>query len=513
VSKLKVEWISPAKLRPNPRNPRRNDKAVTAVKASIKEFGFNVPILVDDNLNIVAGHTRYKAARALKLKAVPSIRLSHLSPAELKAFGIADNRTAELSAWDFPRLAEMLNELKLEDTSLLDSTGFDSDAVELIISGPVELGEGQEAGPDREHISLIETFGIPPFSVFDARQGYWQRRKKAWISLGVRSEIGRQAAAFDQESLNRIKRKAGRGKASNALGYSVHVRNPDFYRGKTKAEKVLGRRLSNEEYSLKYFHEREYGPYTGTSIFDPVLCEILYSWFCPPDGAVLDPFAGGSVRGIVAAALGRRYTAVDLSEEQINANRQQWSEIKPRLARSLRKRAGSFPPPEWIIGDSAQIHELAPGAYDFVFSCPPYFDLERYSKDPRDLSNMRYEDFLEVYRKIIAGSLSMLKADRFACFVVGEIRDRKGFYRNFVGETVRAFWDAGAVLYNEAVLITMAMTVGLRSGKQFKAGRKLGKTHQNVLVFCKGDPRRACKACGDINVTLPEEIEGEEGSA
>jgi len=106
MSKLKVEWVSPEKLRPNPRNPRRNEKAVRAAKASIKEFGFNVPILVDDDNNIIAGHTRLKAARALKLESVPTIRLSHLSPTQLKAYAIADNRTAQIAESDYDELGQ-----------------------------------------------------------------------------------------------------------------------------------------------------------------------------------------------------------------------------------------------------------------------------------------------------------------------------------------------------------------------------------------------------------------------
>lgn len=121
---------------------------------------------------------------------------------------------------------------------------------------------------------------------------------------------------------------------------------------------------------------------SGTSIFDPVLAELAYRWFCPPTGVVLDPFAGGSVRGIVAAALGRHYVGVDLRPEQIEANEQQWRDVSPRLM------AGS-PPPRWICGDSQDIGTLAADvAADFVFSCPPYAHLEVYSDDPKDLSTM-----------------------------------------------------------------------------------------------------------------------------
>ena len=156
--------------------------------------------------------------------------------------------------------------------------------------------------------------------------------------------------------------------------------------------------------------------------------------------------------------------------------------------------------PRWVAGDSRAAASLAPGDYDFVFSCPPYADLEVYSDDPRDLSTLTYPEFLEAYRKIIAAACTMLNSDRFACFVVGDVRCPQGFYRNFVSDTTAAFQDAGLRLYNEAVLVTMVGSLPIRIGKQFAGYRKLGKTHQNVLVFCKGDPKRAAAAVGPVEV-------------
>lgn len=222
---------------------------------------------------------------------------------------------------------------------------------------------------------------------------------------------------------------------------------------------------------------------SGSSIFDPVLCELSYSWFCPPTGRILDPFAGGSVRGIVAALLGRRYTGIELRPEQIAANREQAARI-----------CGANPP-AWIEGDSRNAAEVAPGEYDFIFSCPPYGDLERYSDDPRDLSTLDHGAFAAAYAEIIAASVALLKPDRFACFVVGDFRDKKGIYRGFPAETCQAFERAGCALYNEAILVTAVGSLPIRVGKQFAASRKLGKTHQNVLVFVKGDPKRAAAAC------------------
>ena len=222
-------------------------------------------------------------------------------------------------------------------------------------------------------------------------------------------------------------------------------------------------------------------PASGTSIFDPVLTELAYRWFCPPGGGILDPFAGGSVRGIVAAVLGYRYAGFELRPEQVAANRAQAAEICPENA------------PEWHQGDSRDAVPQWPGQAAFLFSCPPYGDLEIYSDAPEDLSAMQHDDFLAAYREIIRASVGKLKPDAFAAFVVGDFRCKKGFYRNFVGETVAAFEAAGARYYNEAILVTAVGSLPIRVGKQFTAARKLGKTHQNMLVFCKGDPRKATK--------------------
>lgn len=232
---------------------------------------------------------------------------------------------------------------------------------------------------------------------------------------------------------------------------------------------------------------------SGTSIFDPVLCELAYRWFCPPSGTILDPFAGGSVRGIVASKLGRQYIGCELRAEQVAANQLQADEIC------------DDPKPLWHNIDSRNIAKACKDVRaDFIFSCPPYADLEVYSDDPKDLSTLAYAEFREAYAHIIKETCSILKPDRFACFVVGDVRDKKGFYYGFPWHTIQAFEDAGLRLYNEAVLVTAVGSLPIRVGKQFQSSRKLGKTHQNILVFCKGDPSKATKAIGDVDFAEPE---------
>jgi hypothetical protein len=232
----------------------------------------------------------------------------------------------------------------------------------------------------------------------------------------------------------------------------------------------------------------EAGYESGTSVFDPVLVEIAVRWFCPPTGLLLDPFAGGSVRGIVTVKMGRRYIGVDLSERQIVANRAQAEEI-----------CAAGPKPDWRVGDSTQIRAIAGDVRaDLLFTCPPFGFLERYSDDPLDISNMTYPRFLEQYRTIIRESLALLKDDRFAIFVVGDFRDKDGYLCNFPGDTVTAFLDAGARLYNDGILVTSTGSLPIRAGRQFSSGRKLGRTHQSVLCFIKGDWKRAAEACGEV---------------
>lgn len=227
---------------------------------------------------------------------------------------------------------------------------------------------------------------------------------------------------------------------------------------------------------------------SGTSIFDPVLCELVYRWFCPPGGLVLDPFAGGSVRGIVASKLGREYFGIDLREEQVNANYEQSERI-----------CGDVFGPQWEVGDSLDVLARSECSADLVFSCPPYADLEVYSDDPRDLSTMGYPQFRATYEKIIALACARLKPDRFACFVVGDARGPDGSYYGLPWHTIAAFEAAGLRLYNEAVLVTAIGSLPVRARKQFEATRKLGKTHQNVLVFVKGDARKATAAVGAVD--------------
>ena len=135
-----------------------------------------------------------------------------------------------------------------------------------------------------------------------------------------------------------------------------------------------------------------------------------------------------------------------------------------------------------------------------LLSCPPYVNLEVYSDDPDDISNMDFTRFINVYTEIIYKSYLKLKDNSFAVWVVGEVRDKNGNYYNFIGETIKAFLNAGFKYYNEIILETPVGTAALRAANGFKNSRKICKIHQNVLVFLKGDAKTATERLGDVTV-------------
>lgn len=117
---MEIVYKKVNELVPYENNPRINDEAVEYVKNSIKEFGFKVPIVIDKNNVIIAGHTRLKASLELGLKEVPCIIADDLSEEQIKAFRLADNKVSEKSQWDFSKLEEELDSILDIDMSLFD---------------------------------------------------------------------------------------------------------------------------------------------------------------------------------------------------------------------------------------------------------------------------------------------------------------------------------------------------------------------------------------------------------
>lgn len=420
---------------------------VEALVKSIQEKGIFLPKFAwrsGKKIYVIDGH---KTKRALELLEERGFEIPEIPYAEIYATSkkdaaekllIINSKYGKLQADEVPHFLNTY-EIQTEDLVALEEVlaipPFDLDA---IISPPDPTEKGKK---------LQEEFGAPPFTIMDAKQGYWQERKALWLGLGIRSEVGRE---------------------SNLLGFSKQI---------TEAQGL-----------------------DGTSIFDPVLCELMYSWYLPrQDAKVLDPFAGGSVRGIIAAKLGFQYKGVELREEQVEANRANLKELQESGVME-----GANEKLTWITGDSLDEVPKLKDKFDLVFTCPPYFDLEVYSDDPKDISQMSFVEFESVYREILRASFDKLRDDRFAIIVIGNVRDKKGAIRDLVGLTIDAAKSSGLMFYNDVILATAIGSTSMRARKFFLGGRKQARIHQNILIFYKGDPKKIKQNYPEI-LTLRDE--------
>lgn len=482
-------------LRPYPGNARRGNVAL--IRESLERLGQYRPIVVnrgdiepDLEATILAGHHLVQAATELGWTEV-DVHYVDVDADTAKRIVLVDNRANDKAGYDLEGLADLVTELPD-----LAGTGYDQDDVDRMLDQLADqalkaAGEASErdvdldAGrtlDDEEEVdtgtavdeekarSLADRFGVPPFTVIDTRQGPWKQRAAAWKALGLASEVGREGDLLYQSHQDLY---------SN--WYDVRNAHPELTPDEVVAQ-----------------HGAQLQPYkgaAGTSIFDPALAETLVSWFSPPEAAVLDPWAGGSVRGVVSAALGRDYTGIDLRGEQVEANEAQWAQIGPRVA----KATGTTPPtPRWLTGDSRRVLGTLPaGAYDMAIGCPPYYDLEEYSDDPADLSNLSTADFDQAMRDTVAEVARCLAPDSFAAFIVGSVRDRRGDVRDMRRLMVDAGEAAGLKLANDAVLLNQVGTVAVRAARPFALGRSLGRVHQDIVVLVKGDRKRAAKRCGE----------------
>lgn len=278
----------------------------------------------------------------------------------------------------------------------------------------------------------ITLFGEPTISILDRRSHRWQTRKNYWKNKGIASELGRD------ENL--------------------------IFRPALDTDSMISKKIR--------------GINKGTSVFDPALAECLIEWFSKVGDTIFDPFAGGSVRGLVSSAKSRKYIGVDLSENQILQNKNQLD-----LAQIGYE-------PSWIHGNSINLDAIISSSlrFDFILSCPPYFNLEKYSKDVNDLSNMPWECFLDSYKLIIKTSVNRLNDNRFIAWVVGDVRDKEGFLLPFIPQTIQAFEESGARLYNHVITADIIGSGAMIMNQRFRKSRKIVLKHQHCLIFVKGSP-------------------------
>ena len=488
---MKTETVHLSQIQVNGANPRKItdakfDKLVNSILVLPKMLELR-PIVVDNTFVALGGNMRYRALTAisdmdeneiksrladirdfqkktaaeqdylveywLRWKDKPTaqiIKATELSEAEQREFIIKDN--VGFGDWDMDALANEWDEKDLDDWG-------------LDVWQNNEWEEGNKSGGTNStpaNASLNDRFVVPPFSILDTRKGYWQERKKKWREL-----IGDMG-----ESRN------------DTLIQSPEIKYKDLYQRTRQHREELG--ISFKEYLDKYVpddvKEHEAGKIlsAGVSLLDPVMAEIVCRWFGLENCKTFDCFAGDSVFGYVSAYLGNNFTGVELRPEQVSLNNER---VEGMTAR-------------YICDDGQNVaRHIAPASQDLMFSCPPYFDLEKYSDLENDASNQdSYEDFIKILENAFKSAVTCLKDDRFAVVVVGDMRDKStGFYYDFCGDIKRIFKEAGMPLYNEIILIETSASTALRASRYMET-RKVAKMHQNILVFYKGNTKEIKKA-------------------
>ena len=266
-SKTTVQYLPIGEINLNPTNPRSiTDDKFRKLVESIKSFPEMLelrPIVLNAQNMVLGGNKRFEACIAAGLSEVPVMLAQNLSPEQEKEFVVKDN--LGYGEWNYELLAAQY------ESSILDEWGMDL---------PLGFGLSDTLPSDTEVAkqSLQEKFIVPPFSILDTRQQYWLERRNKWLALGIESEVGR----------------------GENLAFGKSAQNAETYELRNEMRKITGKDPSWDEIEAEA-KKRGITWSDGTSIFDPVLCEIAYRWFCPEGATVLDPFAGGSVRGIVAA--------------------------------------------------------------------------------------------------------------------------------------------------------------------------------------------------------------------
>ena len=282
-----------------------------------------------------------------------------------------------------------------------------------------------------EKRTMSDYFGVAPFSILNTVDKDWQQRKQRWNELINDKGNAREGALMGKDD-------------------------------KTCSEVTLKiQKLNN-----------------GVSILDAVLAELMIKWFTEKGFSTFDPFAGDTVFGFISGYLKRPFVGIELRKEQADFNQMQCNRENLDC--------------KYICDTSENMDNyIANESKDFIFSCPPYADLEVYSNLKDDLSTMSHEDFFKIYKKILQKTYSKLRNNRFAVIVTSEVRDKRtGEYIRLVPKTINIMADAGYLFYNDLILVNSCGTLPLRTGKSMNAGRKVGRRHQNILVFYKGDPKQ-----------------------
>lgn len=480
---MKTEIVNLSQIQVNGANPRiikddKFEKLICSILVLPKMLELR-PIVVDNTFVALGGNMRYRALTAISDmdEAELKSRLSEARDFQKKTAAEQDNLIEYWLRWKDKPTAHIIKATELSEEEqrefiIKDNVGYgewDMDALAnewdaeelddwgLDVWQNKEWENGESSGATNSkpaNASLNDRFIVPPFSILDTRKGYWQERKKKW----------RELIGDNGESRN------------DTLITSPEIKYKDLYQRTRQHREELG--ITFKEYLDKYVpddvKEREASKVlsAGVSLLDPVMAEIVCRWFGQDNCKTFDCFAGDSVFGYVSAHLGNEFIGIELRPEQARLNNERVEGMTARY-----------------INDDGQnvAQHIAPDSQDLLFSCPPYFDLEKYSDLENDASNQdSYEDFIKILENAFKAAVGCLKDNRFAVIVVGDVRDKStGFYYDFCGDIKRIFKEAGMPLYNEIILVETGASTALRAGRYMES-RKVAKMHQNILVFYKG---------------------------
>lgn len=206
------------------------------------------------------------------------------------------------------------------------------------------------------------------------------------------------------------------------------------------------------------------------SVFNPHLAQMILSAYAPLNGKIYDPFGGGGTRGYIATKMGYDYTGVELREEEYN-----------RVVKQMKQWNVKF---NFILADSMKY--LPNEKYDFIFTCPPYYDLELYSNLENDLSNAKtYNDYLLMLKQVINNCYKLLKENTYTVFVVGNFRNKKGELEHLNGDLIRLAKEVGFVLWDELIWEGASNVALTRCGK-FEKNRKSVRMHEYIIILKRG---------------------------
>lgn len=216
--------------------------------------------------------------------------------------------------------------------------------------------------------------------------------------------------------------------------------------------------------------DRRHGVNNGKcSVFNPQLAQMILAAYAPMNGKIYDPFGGGGTRGYIATKMGYDYTGVEIREEEYN-----------RVLAQMKEWNLNF---KFILADSVKYRPNE--SFDFIYTCPPYYDLEVYSDMEEDLSNApSYMEYLNMLQKVLKNCYDVLKKDSFAVFVVGNFRNKKGELEHLNGDLITKAKEVGFKLWDELIWMGASNVALTRCGK-FEKNRKSVRMHEYIIILKK----------------------------